>query len=585
MCKCLKVLLLSAAIVALVSASAWANKVSLYETVEKALQYSPRLKELQFNRDAVQHDLDQSRGAYLPSVDLILGYGLDQHSDSTTRLDGADPSNEEWDRRGEASLSLTQKLYDGGETKSRVEVRKSLIGSADHRVHDNAQAIALDAIIAHLDVYRQRELVSLSEMNLKMHQDILGSLQELREAGAGSVADVTQVQGRLARAESSLYATKADLSSANGRYLRIVGMYPQDVGYAGMPIDSPVSLEQALQETEHGNPKVLALGKDTEEATARIDLAESAYKPKINLELKTNYRDQVEGDSSWKYSNEAMVRLRWNLFNGGQDKAGANAAKSRKMQSRSSMMEQLTEALEETNTSWAQLFSSQKQVVAYRSAVDFSKETLESYMQQFNVAQRSLLDVLDAQNEYYQTGGQLVTSAVNRTVASYRLLALSGRLKVSEGTSADNQTPDYLIGLGAPVVLGGDVSALLVEDTQDFDAELSVISFLQSWVYSWETQDLSSYLNFYSPNYSPERGRTYEEWRNFRTKRLSQPEAIVITLNAIEVSASDDGHYQVTFSQDYMSNLYQDQVQKTLVLESASGGWQILREMATPPNS
>ena len=583
--------LLSGVMVCLVASTSHAALTSLHQTVAQALNYSPRLQVLKYNRDAVQHELQQSRGEYLPSVNLILGYGTDQHSDRATRNASADPDDSDWDARGEAALSLTQRLYDGGEVKNRVAVRKALLSSADYRVFDNAQAIALDALIAHLNVYRQRELVALSEKNVSMHQDILGSLELIRKAGAGSIADVTQVQGRLARAESSLYSTKADLAGAEANYLRVVGTTPQQVGFAGVPKISPTSLMQALEETEKGNPKVLALGADVEETEARELLAKAAYAPKLNLELSSNYRDQVEGNPSWQHSNEAMLRMRWNLFNGGQDKSGIQAATSRKLQSRSNRTEQLVTVLEETTATWAQFQSSRQQGKAYRDAVNYNEQTLDSYLKQFNVAQRSLLDVLDAENEYFQTSGQLLTATVNETIASYRLLALAGRLQVAE-SAGTGQEPEFLTALRTDLSLQKTVQApkvsaavAPVSEAMPLPAEMSIQMFLDSWVLAWQSQDIETYLDFYSPAYSPEKGRDLASWENFRRKRLSQPENILLRLEKIVIEAMGAGNYRAQFTQDYKSNLYQDRVEKVLELEPVGDSWRILREMAIPPNN
>lgn len=584
--------LLSGVFVCLAAVSSQAAMTSLFQTVEQALNYSPRLQVLEFNRDAVKHELQQSRGEYLPSVDMILGYGTDQHSDRTTRSADADPADSDWDARGEASLSLTQKLYDGGVVKSRVAARTALLTSADHRVHDNAQSIALDAVIAHLDVYRQRELLALSEKNVKIHQDILGSLEQLRKAGAGSIADVTQVQGRLARAESSLYSAKADLAGSEANYLRVVGAKPQLVGFAGIPATSPVSLEQALSETEKDNPKVLALGSDSEEAAAREKLAKAAYFPKLNLELSSRYRDQVEGNPSWQQSNEAMLRMRWNLFNGGQDKSGIGAAASRKLQSRSNRSDQLVLVLEETTATWAQFQAAKQRGKAYRDAVTYNEQTLDSYLKQFNVSQRSLLDVLDAENEYFQSGGLLLTESVNETIAAYRLLALAGRLRVSETAGTQGEEPGFLqalradIGLQKPALPAPVIAPVIAAPgKKGLPAEVSIPLFLDSWVQAWRSQNIESYLGFYSPAYVPERDRDIVAWEKFRRKRLSQPEQIQLSLQDIKIEPLAAGKYRAQFVQIYKSNLYRDQVHKRLELEAWEGGWRILREVAIPPNT
>ena len=94
--------------------SAGAEVTTLYQSVEQALNYSPQLQALTHNYEAIKYDLKQARARYRPSVDLQLGNGLEQHSDEVTRQTGDNPADTDWDPRGDATLSLTQKVYDGG---------------------------------------------------------------------------------------------------------------------------------------------------------------------------------------------------------------------------------------------------------------------------------------------------------------------------------------------------------------------------------------------------------------------------------------------------------------------------------------
>ncbi len=569
-----------------------AEEVSLHQSVEQTLNYSPRLQMLKHNQAAVKYELEQSKGAYLPSVDMILGYGTDQYSDRSTRLSDSNPGNEDWDIRGEATLSLTQKLYDGGETKSRIAVREAVVNSVDYRTFDNAQSVALDAIVAHMNVYRQRELVKLAQKNVENHEDILESLDRLQQGGVGSIADVTQVQGRLARSQSSLYAAQAEAAVAEANYRRVTGTEPDDIQFAAIPENTPQNLEQALTATEQGNPKVLALNADIKEADARVRLAESAYQPKLNLELASSYDDQTQGDPSWVFANEAMVRMRWNLFNGKQDKYAVQAASSRKLQSQSSRDEQLIDVLEQTAASWAQYQAAVQQVATYGQAVQYNRETLDSYLKQFNVAQRSLLDVLDAENEYFQSSGQLTTACVNKVIAAYRLLALNGQLQVAE--DAGQRTPDCLEVLAQEIPTFDDIPVVTASavpspepaaEVVGVDPKASIQALLDSWELAWESRDISRYLGFYSPRYIPERQRTLEEWKAFRTRRLSQPENIELTLGTLNVTKLDNGNYRVSFMQKYDSNMYHDEVMKVLEFEPFGESWLIVKEVATPPNT
>jgi adhesin transport system outer membrane protein len=403
--------------------------VSVSDSVAAALSYNPRLKVLQDNHEAIGFELERARGGYFPRVDLAVGYGAESYNDEYTR--NRDIEHNFYDR-SEASLRLSQLLYDGQETASRVGIEAAKLDSAKLRVLDNAEAIALDAIIAHMEVYRQRILYGLAQQNVRDHEDILGMLNERQKGGAGSIADVTQTQGRLARAKASLAETRSGVAGAEANYQRVVGKFAGNVEYFTVPANQvPKSLDEVVQAVRAHNPKVKALEYNIQEAESRVGLSDANFLPKINVELSSSYEDQVESAETYEQGNQAMVRLRWNLFNGGSDVADRKAAISRKFQATDSMDDQLVQVIEETTATWAKLQAYKEQVVDFGDATGNNQKTLDSYMKQFNVGQRTLLDVLDARNELFQSSGLLVTAKVNEVIATERLLALSGTLNRS----------------------------------------------------------------------------------------------------------------------------------------------------------
>ncbi|MDH3807639.1 MAG: TolC family protein, partial [Desulfuromonadales bacterium] len=206
--------------------------VKLADTVTTALEYSPRLQVLEANQEAIGYERDRAWGGYLPQVDVAFGYGIEAHSDPFTRAQG---NEHNFYDRLEGSIRLSQLLYDGKETRSLVEIEEAKLVSAGYRTFDNAEAIALDAIIAHMEVFRQRELVGLAEKNVNDHLEILDKLEERQEGGAGSIADVDQTQARLARAYASLAETQAGLKSAEANYQRFVGKLAGEIEFFIVP--------------------------------------------------------------------------------------------------------------------------------------------------------------------------------------------------------------------------------------------------------------------------------------------------------------------------------------------------------------
>lgn len=405
--------------------------VRLTDTVTTALEYSPRLKVLQANHEAIGFERDRAKGGYFPQVDVAFGYGIEAHSDINTR--GNNTEHNFYDRL-EGSIRLSQLLYDGKEVSSRVRVEEAKLVSANHRVFDNAEAIALDAIIAHMEVYRQRELVGLAQMNVNDHLGILDQLEERQEGGAGSIADVDQTRARLARANASLAETKAALKSAEANYQRYVGKLAGDVEFFTVPADIlPKTLDEAIMMTAENNPKVMALGANIDEADQKVELSRANFLPKVHAELSSSYEDQVESNETYEHNNQAMVRLRWNVFSGHSDVADRKAAMARKMQAKANRDDQQDQVVEETRTTWAELESARMQAVSFGDALGYNQKTLDSYRKQFNVGQRTLLDVLDARNEMFQSSGLLVTAKTNEVIAAERLLALTGKLNASLG--------------------------------------------------------------------------------------------------------------------------------------------------------
>ena len=407
------------------------TKVKLSDTVSTALEYSPRLQVLQANQDAVGFERDRAKGGYYPQVDVAFGYGTEAHSDTITRA--RDKENNFYDRL-EGSIRLSQLLYDGKETKSLVGIEEAKMVSAGYRTFDNAEAIALDAIIAHMEVYRHRELVGLAEMNVNDHLEILSKLEERQEGGAGSIADVDQTQARLARAHASLAETTAGLRSAEANYQRVVGKLAGDVEFFNVPAGiAPKSLDEAVKQTAEHNPKTLALDANIDEAGQRVELSKSNFLPKVHAELSSNYEDQIESSETYEFNNQAMVRVRWNIFNGHSDVADRKAAMARKMQAASHRNDQQDMVIEETRATWAELEAARQKVVFFGDALIYNQKTLDSYLKQFIVGQRTLLDVLDAHNEKFQSAGLMATARTNEVIATERLLALTGKLNASLG--------------------------------------------------------------------------------------------------------------------------------------------------------
>ncbi|XPV77408.1 MAG: TolC family outer membrane protein [Desulfovibrio sp.] len=393
------------------------------ECIKQALTTSPEIQKFVHNTRANQKNLDSSKGQYLPKLDADGEWGVGSTDSAARRSAGREDIVQD---RGNVGLTLTQTLYNGQATGSRVEINEARLESSGKRLEDAAQALGLDCVRAYMEVVRYRTLVSLSDENVNTHRIILASLQERQQAGVGSIADVTQTQGRLARALSSMAEDKRNLTSAIATYRKVVGQEPPENMYPEEPGTLPFgTVEELIALARDKNPRLLALAADVREARKTIGLRNASLLPTVNLELSTDYTDK---DGSYTEDNQAMVTANWNLFNGGSDMDTKRSATETKLQALATLAEERRVIEEEIRQTWSRYESDMEQIELFTEAVYYNRQTSDSYLQQFNIGQRSLLDVLDAENETFQSSSLLVTTQADHVVAYYRLLTLAGKL-------------------------------------------------------------------------------------------------------------------------------------------------------------
>ena len=405
---------------------------TLEETVSLALQTNPEVGVVQADREAIDQELRQARAQYLPSVDVRAAYGPEfSNSPATrnrdTRPPGGDASTTLM--RAESQLTLSQILFDGFATRSEVERQLARINSAAYRVQEAAEFIGLDAIEAHLDVLRNQELVELAEQNLAEHRRILGQVSQLERDGAIGIADVRQTEARVAAAQTALATANGNLRDAKAMYIRVVGIQPEDLDDPVPPRYAlPESAEAAAADAAVSSPTVQIALADIGAAEAELTGSRSGYYPRVDLELGTSANNNLDGIRGGNVDAQALLVLRYNLFRGGGDIAREREAFARIGEARQQLLVARRAASEDARIGYNALITALERVEALRAAAVAQRATRDAYAQQFDLGQRSLLDLLDAENELFIARSNLVTAEYTATFAVYRVLAVTGDL-------------------------------------------------------------------------------------------------------------------------------------------------------------
>jgi len=399
---------------------------ALAGVVEETLSSSP---EIGFQLDRFQAATEDRRevwGGYLPSVDLDAAIGR---------------ANREFDGRGDytreyAELSVTQLLFDGFGLKSRVSQADHEMRSRYYEAMDQAEQTTLEVVQAYLDVRRYRELVALARANVESHQDVRAKVEQRAESGVGTAADLNQVDGRLALARSNLMTELRNLQSVTARFERLVGRAPADElsPVSNLQMDTGPELPEVVRQAFANNPSLYAAFEQIEQARASLREARSNRYPTVELGVHQGlYRNQNSFDERYDPRDRGddfrvELRMRYNLFRGGSDRAAERAANHRIDQARNLRNKTCVDLRQTATIAYTNrqnLAHTQGQLIAHRDA---SAEALQAYRQQFDIGRRSLLDVLDSENELFQSNRAVVNGRYDQKLATAQVLSSMGRL-------------------------------------------------------------------------------------------------------------------------------------------------------------
>ncbi|OSM01818.1 putative TolC family type I secretion outer membrane protein [Magnetofaba australis IT-1] len=420
-----RLLLASAAI--LLASAAPVHAESLTEALRATLQTNPEIRSALENRQASEQLALQASGARLPTVDVTADYGKEASDNTTTRglSEGTYTLT-----RGDSAVTITQPLFDGFAAQHDISRAEKTLESSDYAYQRTAEAVGMTAVEAYLEALKQRKLRKLAEENIALHQEILDKVKAKAEGGAGNEADVQQTQSRLALAQATLSAIDGALRIADARYERIVGHPPQDLQEPTLDAEAlPKALDQAIKAATTEHPAIVGAGLDVAAAQSNYENALSAFMPTVNLELAYSNNANVSGTRGYAKALSALVKLSYNLYNGGRDEGVRHERANRVNQSREALEVARRSTQEAVVVAWESLAMAQERVALLEKQVQVSQDVVKAYADQFKLGKRTLLDLLNGENELYTAKTSYTSEKFAFMTAHYRLWNSLGVLR------------------------------------------------------------------------------------------------------------------------------------------------------------
>lgn len=362
-----------------------------------------------------------------PRLDLTGDLG---HERSTFR-----ESPRETLGRGGLGLSLTQVLWDGLGTRHEIERAGHERLSRYFELLDVTEQIALEAARALYDVQRFRQLVALAEDSVVQHRLAGEKIGSRVRAGVGRGVDLEQANARVALAESNLATEVANLHDVTARYQRLVGdAPPKDIGApAALAAGVPANATEALRAALARSATVSASIESLRAARAATRTREALLQPRVEARLRTGVGHNVNGLDGRRSDSVAEIVLNWNLFDGGADRARIRQQANQVNQAMDLRDKACRDARQVTAIAYNDTVKLSEQIVLLERNTQAIERARDAYRQQFDIGQRSLLDLLNAENETYTARRALTNAQFDRAVAYARTQAAMNQLNAQLG--------------------------------------------------------------------------------------------------------------------------------------------------------
>jgi len=591
----------------------------LKSAAQKAVSTNPDVT-ARFNAYRAAADaVDVVRGGYYPRVDLNANVGRDRDN-----ITSRSPETQSLSRTS-ASLTLTQLLWDGLATPNEVGRLGHEKMARYFELLDATEQTTLEAARAYYDVLRFRRLVTLAEENYVQHRSAFNQIQSRFKAGVGRGVDLEQAGARLALAEANLSTEAANLHDVSARYQRVVGEAPPSqmsmppALSGALPADASGASAEAIRRSAAISASVESLRG----ARALASVREGAYQPRVEARVRSGAGRSFDGVRDQNRDSTAEIVLNWNLFNGGSDRArvrqqanAVNQAADLRDKACRDARQVVEIAYNDTRKLTDQLTFLDRNTLAIEKARN-------AYRQQFDISQRSLLDLLNSENELYTARRSYANAeydlgiAYARTHASMQQLSSQlGLTRADTSIEAPQEAEDWNVGDDSPgrcpasaveiprinmealaaraaALTSGSAAALPSDVARRTTATSAAVAPLDStiggtpaylsvrrlndWAAAWEAKDVQRYMSFYAPGFTPSKGNV-DAWKARRRALIRKKGPISVRLEGVQTSTLAADRVETRFTQTYNSNDFKDITAKVLTWQQAHGEWFIVKE-------
>ncbi len=397
-----------------------AEQTKLVDALVLTYLNNPTLESARADVRATDERVPLALSGWRPTARINASLGV-EHSNSS--IIGKEQDTEP--RR--VALELVQPLFRGGRTVAGTREAENTVRAQRALLEAVEQNTLLNGVQVFIDVVRDQSVLELTKSNEQVLMRQLEASEDRFEVGEVTRTDVAQSQSRLARSTAQRIEAEGNLVTSRASYKEIVGEYPENLEPTMLPGDLPSSEEETI-EMSLKNPAVVSAEYQELAARDRVDLVFGELMPSLSVTGSLSREEDTSREGSENESASLIAQLTVPLYQAGGVDARVREAKERVAQRRQDVEEQSRAVVQFATSAWRDLETARAQIVSFTSEVEATRIALEGTEQEALVGSRTILDILDAEQEYLTAQVNLVRAGRDEIFAAYQVLLAVGRL-------------------------------------------------------------------------------------------------------------------------------------------------------------
>ncbi|NQW00169.1 MAG: TolC family outer membrane protein [Rhodospirillales bacterium] len=398
---------------------------TLVDALTAAYYNNPTLLARRAQLRATDEEVPQALSNWRPDVSMSVDGGYASSVNTNSIGSGRNQTRQQQS----AGLDITQPLFRGGRTLAATSEAENTVRAERARLMATEQTVLLDVISAYMDVFREEAVLNLNLNNEQVLKRQLEATRDRFEVGEITRTDVHQAEARLARTTADRVQSEGDLESARAEYRNVVGeAAPVDLQVPALPSALPATKDEALKLAATKNPSVISSEFDRR---AAVDSADGVWGELLpDVELTAGYSRAFEGAAEQGSITTADIGIGINIPIYQQGTVYSRLREARQTSARQAYVidEQRRSAVSSAAKAWEALITAQARVAAFSTQIDANIVALEGVEREASVGSRTVLDVLDAEQELLDSRVSHVRAQRDEVVAIYELKSSMGQL-------------------------------------------------------------------------------------------------------------------------------------------------------------